>query len=134
MLARCAFGLFFFYIKNCLASGDHNSGAPKKNVTTCKGVFGMPKIDIGKCEELTDVRYPFVGMIYDDDLSLEARIVAFAIQRLVDMDLPLTISTISDATDLDHWVIKQKIDEIERTHWKLREFDEETGKYYLIRQ
>ena len=94
----------------------------------------MPKIDIGKCEELTDVRYPFVGIIYDDDLSLEARIVAFAIQRLVDMDLPLTISTISDATDLDHWVIKQKIDEIERTHWRLREYDENTGKYYLIRQ
>jgi len=94
----------------------------------------MPKIDIGKCEKITDVRRPFMSMIYDDDLSLEARVVAFAIQRLVDMDLPLTICTISDATDLDHWVIKQKIDEIERTHWRLREYDEETGKYYLIRQ
>lgn len=93
----------------------------------------MPKIDIGKCEELTDVRRPYVSMIYDDNLSLEARVVAFAMQRLVDMDLPLTISTISDATDLDHWVIKQKIDEIERTHMRLRGYDEEAGKYYLIR-
>ena len=95
----------------------------------------MPKIDIGKCEKLTDVRRPYMKFIYNDDLSLEARIVAFAMQRLVDMDLPLSISTISDATDLDHWVIKQKIDEIEREHnWKLREYDDETGKYYLIRQ
>ena len=95
----------------------------------------MPKIDIGKCEKFTDVRPPFMKFIYNDDLSLEARVVAFAMQRLVDMDLPLTISTISNATDLDHWVIKQKIDEIEREHhWKLRDYDKETGKHYLIRQ
>jgi len=95
----------------------------------------MPKIDIGDIERLRDMRYPYVDLYYDEGLSFEARFVAWAMQRLVDLDLPLTISTISDATELEPFVIKQKIDEIEKLwNWKLREFDEKAGKYYLIRQ
>ena len=95
----------------------------------------MPKIDIGNIESLSDMRYPYVGMLYDDELTLEAHVVAWAFQRLVDLDLPLTITTISDATDLDYFVIKQKIDEIERVwNFKMREYDERTGKYRLIRR
>jgi hypothetical protein len=95
----------------------------------------MPKIDIGDIERLCDMRYPYVGMLYDDGLSAEARFVVWAMQRLVDLDLLLTIKTISDATDLDHFVIKAAIDELEKKwRWKLREYDESTGKYYLIRR
>ena len=80
----------------------------------------MPKIDIGNIEKDSDMRRPFLEWYSDDKLSNEAHIVLWAIQRLVDMDLPLTVSTISDATDYDYFVIKRSIDEIEqRYNWKL---------------
>ena len=100
-----------------------------------KGVFGMPKIDIGNIERMGDLRGIFVEVLYDEKLSEGAHIVAWAFQRLVDLDLPLTISTISDATNLDPFFIKEKIDELEyRYFFKWREYDEITGKYRLIRR
>jgi len=79
-------------------------------------------------------RFPYGLIHFDEGLSGEAKEVLWAMRRLVDLDYPLTICTISNATDMDHFVIKTAIDEIEDvTNFRMREYDEEKRKYRLIK-
>ena len=89
--------------------------------------------DIGGKDLESYSRQPYFAYYQSIDLSAKAKGLLFVMQRLVDLDMPLTISNLSKYCKRSPFEVKMEIDEIERAGLRIREYDEASGEYKLIR-
>ena len=80
-----------------------------------------------------EVRHPYLGYFFYDDITEKYKPLLWVIQRLVDLDRPLTIMEISKVSGKDPFYVKKAIDEFEASGLRLRKYDEKTGEYILLR-
>ena len=89
--------------------------------------------DIGGKDLESYARQPYYAYYYSIDLTGKTKYLLFLMQRLVDEGLPLTVTELAKYSDRTPFEIKMELDEIERAGLRIREYDEASGEYKLIR-
>ena len=107
-------------------------GAPQGKYKR-KELYAMEDYDIGEIESINDMRRPYSGFYFYDCISENSKPLLWVIQRIVDLDKPLTISEISRVSGKSPFFVKKAIDEFEGAGLRMRRYDEKTGEYTLIR-
>lgn len=100
---------------------------------TRKELFALTDYDVGKIGTINDIRQPYSGLYFYKCISENSKPLLWVIQRIVDLDKPLTISEISRVSGKDPFFVKKAIDEFEGAGLRMRRYDEKTGEYTLIR-
>ena len=89
--------------------------------------------DLGGMDLDSYARQPYYEYFFSLDLSGKAKYILFLMQRLVDLGIPLNITNLAKYSKRTPFEVNVLIDEIERAGLRIREYDEETGEYKLIR-
>ena len=98
--------------------------------------FAMNEIDIndiGGMKFNDYARYPYKAYYCSFDITGRTKYLLFVMQRLVDEGLPLTVTELAKYSNRSPFEIKIELDEIERAGLRIREYDEASGEYRLIR-
>ena len=89
--------------------------------------------DIGDRRFHTYARYPYRAYYFSFDISPKTKYLLFVMQRLVDLDMPLTVTNLAKYSKRSPFEVKMELDEIERAGLRVRDYDEASGEYNLIR-
>ena len=89
--------------------------------------------DIGDKKIKHYARQPYYAYYFSLDLTGKTKYLLFLMQRLVDEGLPLTATELAKYSNRSPFEIKMELDEIERAGLRIREYDEDSGEYKLIK-